>query len=716
MSGTEATVRAIHAAFNAKSVGLVGVSSDPRKFGYMALNTILGGGYEGGIYPVSPKGGELMGLKVYTSVSEIPVKLDLAVIVVSAESVPGVLLEAADKGAGAAAILSAGFREAGRPDLEDRIAAISLERGIRLMGPNIQGINYLPNKLCAMFFPVIKTKGPLAIVSQSGSVTAALSEWAADEGFGISAAVNLGNQVDICESDYLEFFAQDEDTRAIMMYLEGVKDGRRFLEVLEKVAPQKPIAICKAGRTTAGQKSAASHTGSLAGSHEVFEAACRQFGAVMAESVEALYDRAKALATLKRPKGNRVLTISSSGGAATLACDEAEAQGLSVPLLPVGMLDELKKLKLPALASLSNPIDLISLDSEHFKQVASLADKFDAADLLLMSFADPVPGAPEALKQLSAKLGASVAVSYMGGGKEEKAGRVEIQRAGIAVYPSPERAMQGIAAAVCEARYHRTPRERRQSMHVARYPVAAGAKDKSHFVPEPQAIELLAEYNIPYPEHGLAESAEEAAEVARKLGFPVVLKIVSPHVIHKSDMGGVRMDLLDEHAVREGFEIMVACVRTAVPEASIQGTLVCCQAEPGLEVIVGAIQDPVFGPTVMFGLGGVFAEVLNDVSFRIAPLSALDAEEMIHEIKGYPLLAGVRGRGPMAVGQLANLLLEVSRLVVEHPEMMELDLNPIRVYEQRLLALDARIIVRALPENPSNGHKANKRISTSNSC
>ncbi len=488
MSGTEATVRAIHAAFNAKSVALVGVSSDPHKFGYMALNTILGGGYEGDIYPVSPRGGELMGLKVYTSVREIPGKIELAVVVVSAESVPGVLLEAADKGAGAAAILSAGFREAGRSDLEERIAAISRERDIRLMGPNIQGINYLPNKLCAMFFPVIKTKGPLAIISQSGSVTAALSEWAADEGLGISAAVNLGNQVDLCESDYLEFFAQDEDTKAVMMYLEGVKDGRRFLEVLEKVSPGKPIAICKAGRTAAGQKSAVSHTGSLAGSHHVFKAACRQFGVVIAESVESLYDCAKGLATLKRPTGHRVLTISTSGGAATLACDEAETQGLSVPHLPAAMVDELKKLNLPSLASLSNPVDLISLDPEHFKQVALLADKLDAADVLLISFADPVPGAPEALNHLTANVGVSVAVSYMGGGEAEKAGRVEMQRRGIAVYPSPERAMKSIAAAVWEASYHRTPRERRQSVQARKDPAAAGAKSQH---PDPYTVTQL---------------------------------------------------------------------------------------------------------------------------------------------------------------------------------------------------------------------------------
>jgi acyl-CoA synthetase (NDP forming) len=282
MNEIEETVQVLKKIFNARSVALVGASSDSSKYGYMTLNSILGGGYEGQIYPVNPKGGKILGLEVYPSLSEVPGEPELLVVLVPATFVPGVLREAAQKGIKNAIILSGGFREAGRPDLEAEIAAISREYGLRFVGPNIQGINYLPNKLCAMFFPVITTKGPLAIVSQSGTITAALSEWAADEKLGISAAVNLGNQVDLCESDYLDFFASDEKTKVVAMYTEGLKDGRRFLETIRRVALQKPIAILKSGRTVAGQRSAASHTGSLAGSHDVFRAACRQFGAVNA--------------------------------------------------------------------------------------------------------------------------------------------------------------------------------------------------------------------------------------------------------------------------------------------------------------------------------------------------------------------------------------------------------------------------------------------------
>lgn len=459
MVHVEGTVQAIERIFKARSVAVVGASGDPSKFGYMTLDSIIRGGYQGQIYPVNPKGGELLGLKAYPSLNEVPDQPDLVVVIVPAKFVPGVLREAAEKGVRGGLILSGGFREAGRADLEAEIASISKEYGLRFAGPNVQGINYLPNKLCAMFYPVICTRGPLAIISQSGTVTAALSEWAADEGLGISAAVNLGNQVNLCESDYIDFFATDESTKVIAMYIEGVKEGRRFVKTISQVAPQKPIAILKGGRTAAGQKSAASHTGSLAGSHEVFTAACRQFGVFDASDLETLYDGAKALATMRPPKGNRVLTISTSGGAGTLGADEAEVLGLAVPALPEELVEALKRLELSALATLSNPVDLVSISAEDFKQVVLVADQFDAADVFLLNFGDPVVGATEVSKHLAARIEGSLAVSYQGGGEEEKLGRVRMQEDGIAVFPTPERAMRGIAAAVRHARYRQTRKE-----------------------------------------------------------------------------------------------------------------------------------------------------------------------------------------------------------------------------------------------------------------
>jgi len=453
------TVQAIDRIFNAKSVAVVGASGDPRKRGYMTLETIIKGGYEGAIYPVNPSGGEILGLPVYRSLGELPQSPDIVVVVVPAISVADVLQQAGEIGILGAVILSAGFREAGRDDLEIEILAISQRYGFRVVGPNIQGINYLPNKLCAMFFPVITTRGPIAIISQSGSVTAALSEWAADEGLGISTAINLGNQVDLCESDYLNFLETDENTKAIAMYLEGVRNGRQFLETIKRVARKKPVIILKSGRTPVGQRSATSHTGSFAGSYQVFCAACRQSGVIAASDMEDLYDGAKALATIKPPSGNRLLVITTSGGTGTITADEAEILGLCVPALSESVLEELRRLELSPLANLCNPCDLTAVNANHFKQVALIADQFDVADVILINFSDPVKGGVEVVKHLAANLKVSLAVSYMGGGEEEKVGRVRLQEAGIPVFPTPERAARGIAAAVWLSRYQKTRRQ-----------------------------------------------------------------------------------------------------------------------------------------------------------------------------------------------------------------------------------------------------------------
>ncbi|MBP1718941.1 MAG: CoA-binding domain protein [Deltaproteobacteria bacterium] len=449
------TRHSLDCIFNARSVALIGASDDQKKFGFMTLRSLITAGFKGPIYPVNPKGGELMGLKVYPTLKEIPSSIDLAVIIIPAKFVPETLCDAAEKGAKGAVVLSGGFREAGRPDLENEIIKISQQKGIRILGPNIQGINYLPNNLCAMFFPVIKTKGPLAIISQSGTVTAALSEWAADEGLGISAAVNLGNQADLCESDYLDFFASDPNTRTIVMYLEGLKNARRFLQVLESACRIKPVALLKAGRTATGQRSAASHTGSLASNYGVFSGVCRQLGACVAGDLETLYDAAKGLATIRPPGGNRILSISSSGGAGTLAADQAEDHGLVMPPLPDHVVAAVKKAGPPPLATLSNPLDLVSIVAEDFRKVVLALDQFDAADTILLNFGDPIAGGVELAQELAGKIRASLAVAYFGGGDEEKKGRIALHQIGIPVFPTPERAVRGIGAATGAAEFLR---------------------------------------------------------------------------------------------------------------------------------------------------------------------------------------------------------------------------------------------------------------------
>ncbi len=457
--GNEA-VRALDRICNARSLAVIGASTDPGKFGYALIDTLQRGGYDGEIYPVNLRAPSVQGLKAYPSVRDIPAQPDLALVVIPAQHVPQALCESVEKGTRAAVIYSAGYRELGHPEREVELKAISRQFGIRFVGPNIQGIIYVPNKLSAMFWPAVTTQGPLAVVTQSGSVTAGLVEWAVNDGLGISAAINLGNQVDLCDSDVLEFLGQDPHTRVIAMYLEGVKDGRRFMDTVARVSQTKSVVLLKAGTTESGRQSAASHTGSLAGRDEVFTAACRQFGAVRAGDMESLYDAAKALAALRELRGRRVCIVSSSGGGNTLAADEADRQGLIIPPASAAFVEKLATIGLPPNAHLSNPVDIGGVQAAHYEQAVVLADECDLADIYLLAFCDPVPGSTELAKRLTARVRGAVAVTYFGGGEIEKTSRLEIQAAGIPVFPSPERAMRGIAAAVQAA-------ERRKSSSAA---------------------------------------------------------------------------------------------------------------------------------------------------------------------------------------------------------------------------------------------------------
>jgi acyl-CoA synthetase (NDP forming) len=449
---TEALGDGVTRLFRARSVAVVGASTMPGKLGYEILANIVQGGYTGAAYPVNPNAQEILGLPVYASVGDIPGALDLAVVVVPARFVPGVLREAAGKGAGAAIVISGGFREAGRDDLEAELRSIVAETGLRLVGPNCQGINYRPNKLCASW-PLVTAPGRMAVISQSGTVAATLAGWAVDEGRGVSATVSLGNQVDVCETDLIEFFAADHDTRVMALYLEGAKDGRRFLQALRRAISTVPIVVLKSGRTESGQRAAASHTRSLAGRDEVFDAACRQFGIVRVPDIESLYDSAKALESLELDGGGRVLIVTSSGGCGILATDEAEACGLRVPPLPPDVELELGGAGLLPTAILANPLDLTVAPAEHFETAVSVAARHDLADIYLLIFGDPIPGATEVAKRLRTRVGPRIAVSYLGGGEVEKVERVEMHAAGIPVFGTPQRAIRAIRDAVWATRF-----------------------------------------------------------------------------------------------------------------------------------------------------------------------------------------------------------------------------------------------------------------------
>lgn len=445
--------RGISNFFLARSVAVVGASPNPDKLGHALLANLLGGGFQGRVYPVNPKEAQILGVKAYAAIQDIPDQLDLAVVAIPARMVADSLRAAVGKGAHAAIVISGGFREAGRLDLEDELKALSAQTGLRIVGPNCQGINYLPNRLCASW-PLLTTQGPIAVISQSGTVAATLGQWASEEGFGVSALVSLGNQLDVCESDLLEFFASDPNTGAIALYLEGARDGPRFIRTVRRVVCNKPVVVLKSGSTAGGQRAASSHTRSLAGKDEIFDGLCRQLGIFRAGNIEALYDGAKAMATLAPRVGRRLLVVTSSGGSGILAVDQAEKLGLEVPRLPPEAVVRLQTAEIPPNATLSNPLDLTVATASQYQNALDVLQAYDAADFYLLIFGDPIPGAAEVARKVRETSGARVAVAYLGGGEVEKAERLKMHAMGIPVFPTPERAVQAIHATSWAAAFH----------------------------------------------------------------------------------------------------------------------------------------------------------------------------------------------------------------------------------------------------------------------
>ncbi len=443
--------------FYARSIAIIGASTTPGKMGYIILETLLKGGYTGRVYPINPKGGEIFGLTIYRSITDVPEVVDTMVVSIPSSGVPAVLQEAAERGVRTAIVISAGFKEAGNDDLEKAIIDIAHTYDFHFLGPNIQGVYVPPNQMSAAFFPALKKAGPITIIAHSGSVLAYLAEQLELENIGTRACINLGNKSNIDESDLLEYFAEDKDTHAIAIYLEGIKDGKRFLEAVRKTLPKKPITIMKSGRTASGMRSAASHTGALAANDTVFDAACRQYSLFRPLTMEALFDSVKGQALLKPPKGKRVMVVSSSGGGNTLAVDAAEEYGLEIPAVPPIFVERLKKeIRTPFNATIANPCDLTLFDGHIFADVVRLAEEYDIADIYLLNYADPIHNGVEAALSIQNSIRSSLAVAYFGGGEKEIASRPALHELGIPVFATPERAITGIAAAVNYADYRKT--------------------------------------------------------------------------------------------------------------------------------------------------------------------------------------------------------------------------------------------------------------------
>jgi acetate---CoA ligase (ADP-forming) len=665
----------LQALFRPNRLAVVGASAKPGKLGFTIFRNILDAGFGGPVVPVNPRGETILGVPSVKSIAEIPSGTDLAVVIIPAPSVPGAILELGERNVKAAIVITGGFAESGEEGarLQEEVKRNAARCGIRVVGPNCQGINYPHHGLCASW-PLITRKGAMAIASQSGTVGAALIDWAAQEKLGFSAFVSMGNRIDVDEADLIEFFGADPSTKVITLYIEGVKDPGRFLAAVRKC--EKPIVIFKAGRTDQGRKAAESHTRSLAGKDEIYDAVFRQFGIHRATSLEELYDFSKALAYVPPPAGPRMLIVTSSGGSAIIATDVAADNGFRISPLPDALGSKLRGV-LPAHFIVGNPLDLTGDgNAELFGQVIATAR--DHYDMVMTIFGDPIPGASGALEPGNRDL-----VVYLGGADVERTETLLFHEKGIAVFPTPDRAVRAVS---CHVRF---ARDRFPVAPEAPAAVLPGSDGKS--LSPADSIAFLAHEGIRVVPSRRAETEEEAAAAAGEIGYPVAVKMNSPDVTHKSDVGGVILSVKDEAGVRKAFRDLVRIVKRL--DARQGGVLVSGMAPPGHEIIVGVTRDLQFGHAVMFGMGGTLVEVLRDVSFRIVPFSEKDAAEMIGETRGAKLLNGVRGGKPADVAALRKLLVQISDLVARHEEIDEMDLNPVIVHEKGLTVVDARVVL-----------------------
>jgi acetyltransferase len=694
--------------FAPDSVAVIGASADPAKLGYAVVKNLIECGYgkKGEIYPINLTAHEILGYRAYPSVLDVPGPIDLVVIVIPYQHVPAALSTCGEKGIPAAIVISAGFREAGKEGLERELELLAIARqyGIRLIGPNCLGVIDTFTPINASFAAGTPPGGPMAFMSQSGALGTAVLDIALAGRLGLSKFVSLGNKADVDEIDLLRAWADDERTRVIMMYSEGMTNGQEFIQVARRVTSQKPVVAIKSGVTQSGSRAVSSHTGSLAGSEQAYQAAFRQAGVLRAESMEALFDMALALGYQPPLAGERIAIITNAGGPGILATDALERAGMSLARLENRTITDLVQ-RLPDAASAANPVDVLGdarADRYRFAMETVIADpNVDGLVILLTPQAmTEIEATAEAVGLLAKETEKPVLACFMGEARVA-AGVGVLQAHGVPNYPFPERAALAFKAMAEYRQNHNRPEPKYVSFdNVDRAAVqklfdSVRAQERVA-IADFEARLVMTAYGLPVPRSELAETPEQALEIARQIGYPVVLKIASPDILHKTDIGGVKVGLRGPEEVRDAFELIVYRAQRYVPDAHILGCLVQEMVPAGgTEVLVGMSRDPQFGPLVTFGLGGIYVETLKDVTFRVAPFSIQEAQAMLTEIRAHALLEGVRGQPPADKEAIVDTLLRVGQLVQDFPEIAELDINPLVVYpeQQGAIAIDMRLVL-----------------------
>jgi len=712
--------------FNPKSVAIVGASRQKGKVGYEILSNMIEAGYKGKIYPVNPNADEIDGEKCFPDLQSIGQIPDLVIIVVPANIVGAVMQQCADAGVKSVVIITAGFREVGNEgrQLEEQVIQIAKQAGIRVIGPNCLGVIVPANNLNASFAGDLPVAGAIGYLSQSGALLAAILDMANANGIGFSKLVSIGNKADVNELDVIKALASDPDTKVIAGYLESITDGNAFVNQAEQISHDKPILLMKSGGTEAGAKAASSHTGSLAGGEVAYESAFERAGVIRCESIKQQFDYAQAFANQPLPPvsvfdrrhgGLRVAVITNAGGAGIMAADAIERQGLTFAKLADDTINKLAS-HLPPAANLYNPVDILGdaladryefalgaiLDDPNVDTVLvlltpqAMTDATATAEAVVKIAAHP----PEAglIKPAFGRQTKPILACFLGANKVKEGVRI-LREGKIPQYDSPESAVATIKAMGDYVRWRSRPKRvvklfpvnRRKVENIIERHLRQGIYE----IGEVESKEILEAYGFVTPKGSIATTPDQAVNIAGQLGYPVVLKIWSPDILHKSDVGGVKLGLKNDQEVRDAFDLMMYRVPQKRPDAKILGVLVQEMCRKGKEVILGMNRDPHFGPLMMFGMGGIMVEVLKDVAFYLAPLTAEEARQMLMSTRTYHILKGVRGQEGVDIEKIAEGLQRLSQLVTEFPQIQQMDINPYIVGPEGTtpIAVDARMSV-----------------------
>ena len=682
-----------------ESIAVVGASKNPDKIGYQIVENIYSTGYEGKVYPINPNIDEIFGLKGYAYVKDVPDKVDVAIIVVPADRVLNVVKDCAEKKVDLLVLITSGFSEVGNIKEEEEIVRICKEAGMRLIGPNVFGIASTISNYNGTFGPELPYRGKIVFVIQSGALGVALNGWTHLDTVGLSSIVSIGNMSEVDFGDLIELFSFDRNTNCICLYVEGIKDGRKFFEICKSASLQKPIIALKAGKSERGLKAAASHTGSLAGTTAIYDAAFKQSGVISAKNLEDMFDLSLGLVCTKPMDCDRIIIITNGGGAGVLATDAAERYGLPIQDISPELQEELRGC-MPEYGSTRNPVDLTGMakrdDYEYAIKAAISDDKVDGIVVLFCQTTYENPqNVSEGILKVNKGSTKPIVVGMIGSSNADIA-MSYLRGHDMAAYNTPDKCMNVIATSCRYGRYLQKMEGAHgefESYKVDRDKVREIIGRSKKAILEHDAKEIFKAYGIPVPEEEVAHTKAQAKEIADKIGYPVVAKISSYEILHKSDAGGVKINLKTAEEVERAYEEILLNAKNYKPDARIEGVLIQHMAPQGKEMIIGTMQDSQFGPCIMFGLGGIFVEVLKDVVFRLAPITKGEAVEMIHEIKGYPILEGVRGEEGVDLNVIAECLSRFSQLAYDNPEIKEIDANPVFGYEKGAIVADARIIL-----------------------